>query len=55
MLAAVAFLTPSAEVSAWGRKGHETIAKIAERNLTERAKERIERYLGGHSIVYYAK
>lgn len=39
----------------WGREGHETIAKIAERNLTKKAKKRIEKYLGGHSIVYYAK
>ena len=42
-------------VFGWGREGHETIAKIAERNLTKRAKKRIEKYLGGHSIVYYAK
>ena len=33
----------------------ETIAKIAERNLTKKAKKRIEKYLGGHSIVYFAK
>ena len=39
----------------WGREGHETIAKIAERNLTKKAKKRIEKYLGGHSVVYYAK
>ena len=55
VLTAVLIAVPSFEVAAWGRKGHETIAKIAERNLTERAKERIEHYLGGHSIVYYAK
>ena len=42
-------------VFGWGREGHETIAKIAERNLTKRAKKRIEKYLGGHSVVYYAK
>ena len=45
----------SGPVFGWGREGHETIAKIAERNLTKRAKKRIEKYLGGHSIVYYAK
>lgn len=39
----------------WGREGHETIAKIAERNLDTRARKTIERYLGNHSIVYYAK
>ena len=39
----------------WGREGHEAIAKIAERHLTRKARARIERYLDGHSIVYYAK
>lgn len=39
----------------WGRTGHEAIAKIAENNLSRRAKAKIEHYLGGHSIVYYAK
>ena len=55
MLFALLVLMPSQEASAWGREGHETIAKIAERHLTKRARKRIERYLGGHSIVYYAK
>lgn len=39
---------------AWGREGHEVIAKIAENNLNPRVKAKIEGYLG-HSIVYYAK
>lgn len=55
ILTALLAAVPSADVSAWGRKGHETIAKIAERNLTAHAKEVVERYLDGHSIVYYAK
>ena len=38
----------------WGREGHETIAKIAERHLQPSARKKIESYLG-HSIVYYAK
>ena len=42
-------------VFGWGREGHETIAKIAERNLTKKAKKRIGKYLGGHSVVYFAK
>ncbi len=33
----------SGPVFGWGREGHETIAKIAERNLTKRAKKRIEK------------
>lgn len=40
--------------SAWGRLGHATIAKIAENNLKPSAKKTIEKYLGGHSIVYYS-
>lgn len=48
-------LLHTGDLFGWGREGHETIAKIAERNLTKKAKKRIEKYLGGHSIVYYAK
>lgn len=39
---------------AWNRTGHNAVAAIAERNLTPKAKERIEKYLGNKSIVYYA-
>lgn len=39
----------------WGREGHETIAKIAERNLKPSVKKKVEAYLDNHSIVYYAK
>lgn len=39
---------------AWNRTGHNAVAAIAERNLTPKAKERIEKYLGNRSIVYYA-
>lgn len=55
MLLSALFMLPVQHAAAWGREGHETIAKIAERNLTKKAKKRIEKYLGGHSIVYYAK
>lgn len=40
---------------AWGREGHETIAKLAELNLDRSVRRRVEGYLGGHSIVYVAK
>lgn len=43
------------QAGAWGREGHEVIAKIAENNLKPSAKKKIEKYLGGYSIVYYAK
>lgn len=39
---------------AWGGQGHSTIAHIAERHLTPRAKANIEKYIGGRSIVHYA-
>ena len=38
---------------AWGQKGHDVVAYIAECNLTPKAKKTIEKILG-HSIVYYA-
>ena len=38
----------------WGKTGHDAIAYMAECNLTPKAKKRIERYLNGRSIVYYA-
>lgn len=40
---------------AWGREAHETIAKIADNNLQNSARRKIEKYLGDRSIVYYAK
>ena len=48
-------IAASFSAGAWGRIGHETIAKVAERHLSKKAQKRIEHYLGGHSIVYYAK
>lgn len=39
----------------WGREGHEAVAKIADAHLKPSAKKKIEKYLGGRSIVYYAK
>ena len=55
LLLLFAGLLDTGSVLGWGREGHETIAKIAERSLTKKAKKRIEKYLGGHSIVYFAK
>lgn len=39
---------------AWGRVGHATVACIAERHLTKRAKANLDRCLNGKSIIYYA-
>lgn len=38
----------------WGQKGHDTVAYIAECNLTTDAKSAAEELLDGRSIVYYA-
>ena len=38
----------------WGRLGHRTIAEIAERNLTPKAKANIEKYTGGTPLWKYS-
>ncbi|MBQ9137281.1 MAG: S1/P1 nuclease [Alistipes sp.] len=54
LLAALLIAGVNTECFAWGREGHATIAYIAERHLTPKAKENIEKCIDGHSIVYYA-
>lgn len=44
----------SAAAFPWGQKGHDTVAYIAECNLTPEAKAAAEELLDGKSIVYYA-
>lgn len=46
----------SAVISAfgWGQKGHDTVAYIAERHLTDSARNAISKILDGKSIVYYS-
>lgn len=39
------------EAMAWGGLGHRTVAEIAERNLTPKAKANIDRYTGGASLA----
>lgn len=39
---------------AWGSKGHDVVAAIAEQNLTRKAKKNISKLLDGKSIVYYS-
>lgn len=39
---------------AWGPKGHDVTAYIAECHLTPEAAEAVDKVLGGHSLVYYA-
>lgn len=54
LLLIAAALCTARSVQAWGRLGHATVARIAERHLTERAKTELDRWLDGQSIVYHA-
>ena len=49
-----ALLLSSADLFAWGQKGHDTTCAIAEKHLTGRAKRQINDILDGKSIVYWA-
>ena len=39
---------------AWGPKGHDTVACIAENHLSKKALQRVTEILDGHSLVYVA-
>ena len=39
---------------AWGPKGHDVVAAIAEKNLTKKARKELDKLLDGRSIVYYS-
>lgn len=39
---------------AWGQKGHDVTAYIAENHLTPEAAQRVAEVLGGRSLVYYS-
>ena len=47
-------LTITLSASAWGPKGHDTVAYIAEQHLSKSAKKKVQEVLGGHSLVYVA-
>ena len=51
---AVVALVATLDVMAWGTLGHCTIAEIAERNLTPKAKANIEKYTKGNPLASYA-
>ena len=53
-LAVVFLAVKSQELTAWSELQHSAINYIADCHLNAKAKKRIERYLGGRSIVYYA-
>ena len=46
-------LTPTVAL-AWGQSGHNAVTAIAEANLTPKARETIEKYIDGKSIIHYA-
>lgn len=50
----LAGLLAAQSVLAWGQKGHDVTAYIAECHLTPEAAEKIDKVLGGHSLVYFA-
>jgi len=54
LLPALLLLLAPGVAFAWGAAGHDAIVAIAEANLTPAARANIEKYTGGHSIVYYA-
>ena len=39
---------------AWGGKGHDTVAYIAEKNLSKKTLKRVQEVIGNHSLVYVA-
>ena len=39
---------------AWGAKGHDIVAYVAEKNVSKKTLRAVERALGGHSMVYVA-
>ena len=53
-LSPIIFSILTLQLSAWGSKGHDIIAEIADRNLTPTAKAEVTRLLNGKTMVYYA-
>lgn len=53
-LSLLCLLTTLPRAFAWGPKGHDIVAYIAECKLSPQAAERVEQALGGHSMVYFA-
>lgn len=53
-LAGLILVTIPQQLAAWGQKGHDTTAFIAENHLTEKTKGEIDKLLDGKSIVYWS-
>ena len=54
LILSVIMLLNTVSAYAWGSKGHDVVAAIAEQNLTRKARKNISKLLDGKSIVYYS-
>ena len=54
LLILIGSLFAISQVFAWGQKGHDVTAYIAECHLTSKAAKKVDKLLAGHSMVYYA-
>ena len=53
-LVCILMLFDPTDAFAWGAKGHDVVAAIAEQHLTPKTKRKINKLLDGRSIVYYS-
>lgn len=51
---ALAVMLISAHAFCWGTTGHRTIAEIAERHLTKKAKKQLKQIIGNQKLAFYA-
>ena len=54
IILSIIMMTDITTAYAWGPKGHDVVAAIAEQNLTPRAKRKISKLLDGKSIIYFS-
>ena len=54
LFACIITIYSSMPAFAWGPKGHDIVAAIAEQNLTKKTKKALDKILDGKSIVYYS-
>lgn len=54
LLTLIAVLSCALNAMAWGPKGHDVVAYIAEQHISKRTAKRVHEVLGGKSMVYVA-
>ena len=54
LFACIITICSSMPAFAWGPKGHDIVAAIAEQNLTKKTRKALDKILEGKSIVYYS-